>query len=67
MVIYEWGDYEMLGKVTSMTEEGLPVRVPRASAAAPESLTNTISRKHTFARQMQLEAASAPQITWANS
>ena len=27
MVIYEWGDNEMLGKITSMEDDTLPVRL----------------------------------------
>lgn len=33
MVIYEWGDYKYLGKVTSEEEEWLPVCTPRGSNA----------------------------------
>lgn len=29
MVIYEWKDVEMLGKVTSMTDDSLPVSTLR--------------------------------------
>lgn len=52
MVIYEWGDYKYLGKVTSEEEEWLPVctsfpsdRAERVSRARP-------SREHMSAPQM---------------
>ncbi len=57
MVIYEWKDYQYLGKVTSETDEYLPVSVCAAQVPAIRSWT-FVSRRRMFVQQTLCEVAS---------
>jgi hypothetical protein len=56
MVIYEWKDYQYLGKVTSETDDYLPVSVrPRSTR---DTLMSLVSRKRMYAPPTLCEVAS---------
>lgn len=57
MVIYEWKDYQFLGKVTSETDEYLPVSVSVANTR--DTLMSLVSRRRMCAPPMLCEVASA--------
>lgn len=52
MVIYEWKDVKYLGKVTSETDDSLPVSDVRVDTPTALSRPFHISRKPTSARLM---------------
>ena len=62
MVIYEWGDVDYLGKVTSVAND-LPVSL-LCHRDAKRVQANEVSRKHTSAPPMQF---GEPSVTTLNS
>ena len=64
MVIYEWKDYQYLGKVTSETDDYLPVS--GRAAPYPRHAHEPVSRRRTYAPPMLCEVASViPPISVA--
>jgi len=61
MVIYEWKDYQYLGKVTSKTEEYLPVSIVLPSGR--DTLICLASRRHTYVLPMLYEGVFAVHPT----
>ena len=57
MVIYEWKDYQYLGKVTSKTDEYLPVSIVLPSGR--DTLICLASRRHTYVPPMPYEVVFA--------
>lgn len=56
MVIYEWNDYQYLGKVTSETDDYLPVSI--ILCMYRDTLMSLVSRKRMYVPQMLCEVAS---------
>ena len=56
MVIYEWKDYQYLGKVTSETDEYLPVSVMLCNTR--DTLMSLVSRRRMYAPLTLCEVAS---------
>jgi hypothetical protein len=61
MVIYEWKDYQYLGKVTSKTDEYLPVSIVLPSDR--NTLICLASRRHMYAPPMLYEGVFAVHPT----
>jgi hypothetical protein len=61
MVIYEWKDYQYLGKVTSKTDEYLPVSIVLPSGR--NTLICLASRRHMYAPPMLYEGVFAVHPT----
>jgi len=57
MIIYEWKDYQYLGKVTSETDEYLPVSVHVAHTR--DTLMSLVSRRRMYAPPTLCEVAIA--------
>ena len=51
MVVYEWKDVKYLGKVTSETDDSLPVSDADVAVSTAHLWPPHISRKPTFAQQ----------------
>jgi hypothetical protein len=56
MVIYEWKDYQYLGKVTSETDEYLPVSIHMRNTR--DTLMSLVSRRRMYAPLTLCEVAS---------
>lgn len=70
MVIYEWNDNQMLGKVTSLDDDSLPVSInlPIGSPTRWRALLTTLfSRKHTCVHLMPSVVVSATPAIWESS
>lgn len=66
MVIYEWGDVDYLGKVTSATDEGLPVSM-LCHCCSERIQASEHSRRPMSAQATPSGADSAMILSWANS
>jgi hypothetical protein len=67
MVIYEWGDYHYLGKVTSEIDDYLPVSIRAMPVLAKRALMSLVSRKRMYAPQTLCELTSASHPILATS
>jgi hypothetical protein len=63
MVVYEWRDANYLGKITSMTDDSLPVSLTFICLILQDSYT-ICSRKRTSAQRMLLLVDFAVRKTW---